>query len=139
MTLLAGVSLFVAASIVSVPTPPGVASTDVTAHHGSIYQTGNDGQTTQGFLEIDNAGPADVLTRTTCAIADITNLVDASGHRISRLPIPARGNVVLAPGRAHLILQNLHFSVAYGGIIPCSLTFATAGTVSVFLYATPVP
>lgn len=139
MSLLSPIGIFLAASVISVPTPPGVPSTDVTAHHGSVYQTGNDGKTTQGFLEIDNAGPADELTGAVCPIADDTSLVDANGQKVSDLPIPARQKFVLSPSGAHLILQNLHFSVQYGGIIPCSLTFSGAGTVSIFLYATPAP
>jgi copper(I)-binding protein len=139
MTLLSLIGFVLAASVISVPTPPGVPSTDVTAHHGSVYQTGNDGKMTQGFLEIDNAGPADELTGVICPIADDTSVVGTDGQPVAELAIPARRNVVLAPSGAHLVLKNLHFSVQYGGIIPCSLTFAGAGTVSVFLYATPVP
>jgi len=139
MSLLVPIGVFLAASVVSVPTPPGVPSTDVTAHHGSVYQTGNDDKATQGFLEIDNAGPVDELTGAVCPIADTTTLVGADGQPVSDLVIPARQKLVLAPSGAHLVLQNLHFSVQYGGIIPCSLTFSGAGTVSVFLYATPAP
>jgi copper(I)-binding protein len=137
--MLTGIVVLLAASVVAVPTPPGVPSTDVTAHHGSVYQTGNNAQTTQGFLEIDNSGAADELTGAKCSIADTTSLVDASGAPVSNLPIPAQQNVRLTADGTHLILQNLHFSVQYGGIIPCSLSFAQAGTVSVFLYATPAP
>jgi copper(I)-binding protein len=139
MSLLTGFVALLAASVVSVPTPPGVPSTEVTAHHGSVYQTGNDAQTTQGFLEIDNLGAADELTGATCPIADTTSLVGADGQPIENLPIPAKQDVRLTPGGTHLMLQSLHFSVQYGGIIPCSLTFAQAGTVSVFLYAKPAP
>lgn len=139
MSVMAGIEMFVAASIIAVPTPPGVPSTDVTAHHGSVYQTSNGGNVTQGFLEIDNTGGADELIGATCPIADDTSLVGPDGQAVPNLTIPARQTVVLAPGSAHLALQNLHFSVQYGGIVPCSLTFAGAGTVSVFLYATPAP
>jgi copper(I)-binding protein len=139
MSLLSGFGVFLAASVISVPTPPGVPSTDVTAHHGSVYQTGNDGKVTQGFLEIDNSGSADELTGAICPIADNTNIVGPDGQPVSALSIPARQNVLLSPSGAHLMLQNLHFSVQYGGIIPCNLTFTGAGTVSVFLYATPAP
>jgi copper(I)-binding protein len=139
MSPIAGIGIFLAASVISVPTPPGVPSTDVTAHHGSVYQTTSDGKVTQGFLEIDNTGAADELTGAACPIADNTSLVGDDGETVLNLTIPARQSVVLKPGGAHLMLQGLHFSVQYGGIIPCSLTFAGAGTVSVFLYATPAP
>lgn len=139
MSGLAAIGMLVAASVISVPTPPGVPSTDVTAHHGSVYQTSSDAKTTEGFLEIDNVGSADTLTAADCPNADSTSLVAASGQSISTMPIPAQQNLILRPDGPHLLLQNLHFPVQYGTIIPCSLTFATAGTVSVFLYATPAP
>jgi len=135
----AGIAMFMAASVIAVPTPPGLPSTDVTAHRGSVYQTDSDGKATQGFLEIDNTGAADELTGAVCPNADNTSLVGADGRTVSSLPIPARRNIVLAPGGVHLTLQNLHFPVQYGSIVPCSLTFAAAGTVSVFLYAKPAP
>jgi copper(I)-binding protein len=134
-----GLVLFLAASLISVPTPPGVPSTEVTAHHGTIYQTQDAGSPTQGFLEIDNVGDADELTGVSCPLADDTTLVDSQGDEIHNLSIPAKQDVKLTAGGAHLLLQKTHFSVAYGGIVPCSLTFANAGSVSVFLYAIPAP
>ncbi len=132
-------SLLLAASIVSVPTPPGVPSVDITAHHGTIYQTSNSGIPTQGFIEIDNAGAADTLTAANCPLADATNLVDADGKTLTSIDIPAHGKTNLAAGADHIALLSPHFSVVYGAIVPCSLTFTTAGTISVFLYAVAPP
>lgn len=134
-----GPVFFLAASLIAVPTPPGVPSTDVTAHHGTVYQTQDAGTATQGFLEIDNVGDADALTGVTCPLADDTSLVDPHGDKIQNLPIPARQDVKLTADGPHIVLQKTHFSVAYGGIVPCSLTFEYAGNVSVFLYAIPAP
>jgi copper(I)-binding protein len=139
MSFLSGLASVLAASVVSVPTPPGLPSTDVTAHHGTVYQTSDAGTPTQGFLEIQNVGAADQLTGANCPIADATSLVGPDGKPIESVAIPARQDVFLTANGPHLLLQNTHFSVQYGGIIPCSLTFASAGTVSVFLYATPAP
>jgi copper(I)-binding protein len=136
MPLLA---LFLGASLIAVPTPPGVPSTDVTAHHGTIYQTQDAGTATQGFLEIDNVGDADELTGVACPLADDTSLVDSHGDEIHNLTIPARQDIKLTADGPHILLQKTHFSVAYGGIVPCSLTFTNAGNVSVFLYAIPAP
>jgi len=139
MTAFYGAAVLLAASIVSVPTPPGVPSMDVTAHHGSVLQTSKAGYPTEGFVEIQNAGTADTLTGATCPIADTTTIVDSSGNTIANLAIPAGRTTVLAANGPHLLLQSTHFSVQFGGIIPCSLSFANAGTVSVFLYARPAP
>jgi len=139
MTIIFALALFLAASIVSVPTPPGVPSIEVTAHNGTVFQTSKAGDPTQGFVEIQNAGAADTLNAVECPIADTTSLVDGSGKTVSSLTIPGGQTTVLTPNGPHLLLLSTHFSVQYGGMIPCSLTFANAGTVSVFLYATPAP
>ena len=139
MTAFLTTAILLAASIVSVPTPPGVPSMDVTAHQGKVFQTSKAGDSTQGFVEIQNAGSADTLNAVECPIADSTSVVDGSGKSIPSLPIPAGQTTVLSQSGPHLLLQSTHFSVQYGGMIPCSLTFANAGTVSVFLYATPAP
>jgi len=139
MTAFFALALVLAASIVSVPTPPGVPSIAITAHHGTVFQTSKAGDPTDGFVDIQNTGAADTLNAVECPIADTTSLVDGNGKTLDSLPIPAGQTTVLAPNGAHLLLQSTHFSVQYGGMIPCSLSFANAGTVSVFLYATPAP
>jgi copper(I)-binding protein len=138
-SLLAWPAFFLATSMVAVPTPPGSPSTDIAAHHGAVYQTRNAGDPTQGFVDIVNTGAADQLTAATCPLADDTTIVDANNKPITNVPIPANQTIALTPAGPHLLLQNTHFSVDYGAIIPCSLTFTTAGTISVFLYAKPAP
>ncbi len=132
-------ALLLATSVISVPTPPGLPSTDVTAHHGTIYQTAKAGDATQGFIEITNTGAADTLTGADCPLADTTSLADAGGKTIKDVVIPAHATVTLAAGQSHIVLMATHFSVVYGAIVPCSLIFANAGTVSVFLYAVAAP
>jgi copper(I)-binding protein len=132
-------ALFLATSMVAVPTPPGSPSTDIAAHHGVIYQTSRAGAPTQGFADIINSGPADQLTAATCPLADATTIVDANNKSLETLTIPANQTLSLTANGPHLLLQNTHFSVDFGAIVPCSLTFTTAGTISVFLYAKPGP
>ncbi len=131
--------LLLATSVISVPTPPGLPSTDVTAHHGTIYQTKKAGDPTQGFIDIVNTGAADTLTAANCPLADTTNLVDGNGKPVASVAIPAHATVTLAGGKTHIELLATHFSVVFGAIVPCSLTFTEAGTVSVFLYAVTAP
>lgn len=131
--------LLLATSVISVPTPPGVPSIDITAHHGTVYQTAKDGAATQGFIQIINTGAADTLTKADCPLADTTSLVDAKGNPLAHIAIPAHTTIELAAGDAHISLVSTHFSVVYGAIVPCSLTFTDAGTISVYLYAVPAP
>ncbi len=119
-----------------------VADTPVTtivAHHGSVYQTDKPGDVTEGFLEIDNTGPADTLVAANCPIADTTQIIGPDGKPLTSVAIPALQNVTLTAKGPHLLLQGTHFSVQYGSIVPCSVTFTNAGTLSIFLYATPKP
>jgi copper(I)-binding protein len=132
-------AVLLAASLVSVPEPPGLPSLAISVHGETIYQTAKAGDPTQGFLQITNTGPADTLTQADCPIADFTSIVGADGQKLASVAVPAAGSLGLVPGGPHLLLQSTHFSVQYGGLIPCSLTFANAGTVSIFLEATPAP
>ncbi len=135
-SLLAGALL--AATVIATPTTsiPGLT---IIAHHGAIYQTDKAGDPTQGFMEIDNTGATDALVNASCPIADTTTIVGPDGKPLGNLAIPAGQNVMLRPNGPHLLLQATHFSVLYGGIIPCSLTFSKAGTMSIFLYAEKAP
>jgi len=127
-----------ATTIVTTPAAnlPGL---NITAHHGAVYQTAKAGDPTEGFLEIDNTGGPDSLLAASCPVADTTSIVGQDGNPLAALPIPAGKQVLLRAAGPHLLLQATHFSVQYGGIIPCSLTFRKAGTMSIFLYATKGP
>jgi copper(I)-binding protein len=129
--------LLLAASV----TPAAAATpiTTIVAHHGSVYQTDKPGDPTEGFLQVDNTGPADTLVAANCPIADSTQIIGPDGKPITSVPIPALKNVSLTTNGPHLLLQGTHFSVQYGSIIPCSVTFTNAGTLSIFLYAVPKP
>jgi copper(I)-binding protein len=70
-----------------------------------------------------------------CPIADTTSLIDAGGTSLNNLDVAAGASVVLAPKGVHLHLQNLHFQVFRGSVIPCMLTFRTFGQIEVMLYA----
>jgi len=112
---------------------------NIIAHHGTVYQTSKAGDPTEGFLEIDNTGGPDTLMQASCPVADTTSIVGADGKALGALAIPAARDLLLRPNGPHLLLQATHFSVQYGGIIPCSLTFSKAGTMSIFLYAETGP
>jgi copper(I)-binding protein len=116
------------------------AASDISVDHGAIWQTVTAGDTTQGFIEIHNAGSdADVLTAWDCSIADTTTLVDAKGKPLASLTIPAGKTVTLAPTGPHLLLKSTHYTVDYGSNVPCSLTFQEAGLIGGYLDAVPAP
>jgi len=118
----------------------GQPTGDVTLDHGSVWQTKKVGATTQGFLEVHNSGAADdVLTAWDCPIAGETDLVDAAGKPLQSLTIPAGKTVSLAQNGPHLVLQNLHYTVDFGSVLPCAFTFENAGYLGGFLNEVPAP
>ena len=121
---------------------PGMAlaGMGVTLDHGSVWQTNKVGDSTQGFLEIHNAGDAvDVLTGWDCSIADSTLLVGADGKKLTSLAIPAGQTVTLTENGPHLLLQETHYTVDYGSVVPCAFTFQEAGDIGGYLNAAPAP
>ncbi|MDE8348974.1 MAG: copper chaperone PCu(A)C [Acidocella sp.] len=131
--------LALAAAVISFAAPPGASSVSITVQHGKIYQTAKAGDPTQGFLQIHNSGDADTLTAANCPLADTTSLVGPGHQPIINLAIPANSDVALAANGPHLQLTGTHFPIQFGAIIPCSLTFKSAGVISVFLFAVPAP
>jgi copper(I)-binding protein len=116
------------------------AAVGMSADHGAVWQTAKIGATTQGFLQIHNSGTSpDVLTGWGCPVADTTTLVGSDGKALTSLTIPAGQSVSLAENGPHLLLQGTHFTVDYGSLVPCSLTFQNAGDISVYLNAVPAP
>jgi len=134
--LKSAVLLAVAISPAAAATSP---TTTIVAHHGTVYQTDKPGDETEGFFEVDNTGAADTLVAVNCPIADTTQIIGTDSKPINSVAIPALQNVSLTASGPHLLLQGTHFSVQYGSIVPCSVTFTNAGTLSIFLYAMPKP
>ena len=94
---------------------------------------------TAGYLTIRNRGSRpDRLLSASCACA---TRVELHTHRLERgvarmakvaaIMTPARGQVVLAPGGAHLMFVGLRAPVVDGGDLPVTLVFERAGAVTV--------
>ncbi len=112
----------------------------ITAHHGKIYETREAGQTTQGFLEIDNSlATPDRLTGVNCPVAGSTIMVSKDGAPIRGLALAAGEHLLLSANGPHFLLQSTRFTIDTGGSIPCSLTFQNAGEIQIYLYPIPAP
>jgi len=128
-----------AASVLVIPST-ALAAINITADNGTVWQTSKTGDTTQGFLQIHNTGDtADMLTAWDCPIADTTTLAGGDGKPLQSLTIPPGQTVTLASGGPHLMLLNTHFTVEFGSLVPCALTFQNAGQIGVYLNAVPAP
>ena len=112
----------------------------IVTHHGKIYETTQIGDPTEGFMTIDNrSNTEDTLIGQSCSIADTTTLVGADGKPADKIDIAPGKLATLAANGLHLALQNTHFRIFRGSVIPCTLTFQKAGQLQVLLVATKPP
>ncbi|MEY9941704.1 copper chaperone PCu(A)C [Streptacidiphilus sp. MAP5-3] len=85
------------------------------------------------YLTLRNGGgTADRLIDITTPWAATAQLVDASGHVLPWLTVPADGSLTLSPGGTHVELTALRRTPALHDTIQLDLTFATSGTVHVW-------
>lgn len=63
---------------------------------------------------------------------------DGSMSPLADLAIPARGEVSLAPGHNHLMLENPTFAFKIGQEVTATLTFARAGSVTIDVPVVPL-
>ncbi|WP_294251405.1 copper chaperone PCu(A)C [uncultured Sphingomonas sp.] len=100
-----------------------------------------------GFLVVTNKGrAADQLVDVASPVADKVELhtmsMDGGIMRMrpvtGGLPIPAGGTLTLAPGGYHVMLIGLKAPLTLGTMVPLTLRFARAGTITVQLKVEPV-
>jgi copper(I)-binding protein len=111
--------------------PPAAGESEISA--------GKDAQLT---LSIVNPGTSpDTLKGVTTAVAAATKLVDASGHEVSSVEVPAAG--AAEAGEFGVVLMGLTKALRPGMYTEVTFTFADSGrlkvNVPVKLYGEPVP
>jgi copper(I)-binding protein len=138
--LFAFALLFLAPSMAGAQTPGDPDRGAIATTSGVIYMTKAAGDPTVGYFNIVNTGTeTDTLSAATCLIADTTTLIGADGKALSKLAVPAGQTVSLSARGPHLALRGTHFVIGKIGTVPCTLTFANAGAIQVFLYAAAPP
>lgn len=122
------------------PAFPAYADAVLKLDHGTVWQTMQDGQTTQGFLQIHNSGDSpDRLTAVNCTIAASTVLVDAAGKPLADLVIPPGQTVTLSADGPHLLINDARYQVKPDGILPCAFSFSQSGSLIGYLNAVAPP
>jgi len=115
---------------------------DLLISGASSRETPIAGGTGPGFMTIRNTGASDdrLLSASSPAVAtvEIHEMSMAGGQMTMRalpdgLPIPAGGQVDLAPGGLHLMLIGVREPLAAGQTLPVELRFEKAGAVTVSL------
>ncbi|MFJ8541731.1 copper chaperone PCu(A)C [Streptomyces sp. NPDC093586] len=93
-----------------------------------------------GFLTIANKGDAeDELTSVTSAAGEVTvhETVGGTMKRVDRLPVPARGELVLESGGNHLMFEKLTHRPEQGETVSVELHFAHSDPVTVEMPVKP--
>lgn len=96
------------------------------------------------FMEIENTGPADLLTGGRSDIASAVTVVGLTieGDEISTAPVGPidvpRGETELDPGGLALALSDLRGPLAVGSEMEMALTFERAGDVVIHVEVEPV-
>lgn len=107
---------------------------NIRVDHGAVWKTTDKQTNTEGFIQIHNDGTTDdALISVSCPNAARTQLLAANGSALKTLLIPAGHTVTLAPGGMLLRLDNLHYPVERGSIMPCAFVFEQAGQIGGFL------
>lgn len=95
-----------------------------------------------GYMTFENLGPDDdrLIAATSPAApavsmhrTEVTDGIASMRPQPDGIVVPAGGSVRLEPGGYHLMLEQLKKPLALGEAVPVSLTFATAGSVTVEL------
>lgn len=98
------------------PAPP----TDAAAAYFTVRN--NTGTPDQLLAVVSGAGATSVLH------ADIGNTMI---EQTDGMPVPAHGSLVLATGKAHVMIEQLYGPLVPGQSVNLALTFADAGTINI--------
>lgn len=139
---IAGAALLLAAGLAGFNAPAALAH-DYTFGALSIghpWARASAGPARNGaaFLVIENAGPADRLLSVS---AEVSERVELHTHlmegdvmkmrRVDAVEVPGQGTAALRPGGLHIMLMGLKQPLQEGERFPLTLTFETAGEVTV--------
>ena len=108
--------------------PPRLTVTAAAASPGAI------GDMTAVYLVVENTGGADTVRSADSDAAAAVTLHDtevadgaASMIDVDRLTVPARGELVLAPGGRHLMLHHLFAPLVPGDVVRVTVQFERSG------------
>lgn len=101
-------------------------------------RTGQPGQVSAAYMEIENKGAADKLVSANCDCAKATELHDVKMTdgamkmvQVQAMDVPAKGELKLKPGAYHIMLIGLNRALVAGEKLPIKLKFENAGEVTV--------
>lgn len=134
--------LAVAAALITVAAVAALARAaepEVGLSNAWVRPTLGAGRTTAAYVTITNAGTAaDRLTAADTPGAGSVEIHTAGMkdgvmrmRRVEGLDIPAGDTVTMAPGGYHIMIIDVEEPVQSGSVVPLTLTFETAGSITV--------
>jgi copper(I)-binding protein len=109
---------------------PQPASPDVAAAYITITNNGTKPDT---ITKVTTSVTTNVMAMTETSSGGVGSMTD-----LPAVTIPAHRSVAFTPGHAHLMLQNPTQTLKKGDTVNMTITFATAGTVTLILPVVPV-
>ncbi len=130
--------VLLALSLLALPAAGAAAAKDVSVAAPQVRASLGRAPNTAAYAVVRNAGARpDQLVSASCSCAARVELhthrMDGGVGRMTRVPalvVPARGQLALAPGRAHLMLIGLKRPLRDGEGQALTLVFERAGAVS---------
>ena len=130
--------LLAALLLIAAPEAAAAATKDVTLMHPQVRASLGRAPNTAAYVVVRNAGARpDRLVSASCACAARVELHTHQSQggvarmtRVAALAVPARGEAVLAPGGAHLMLIGLKRPLREGERQTLTLVFERAGAVT---------
>jgi periplasmic copper chaperone A len=114
----------------------GTAAAPIVVGGGYVRESVNGINAAAYFTIYNTTGTADVLTAVSSGAGASTTLhsYDANGAMVgvaTGLIIPAHGSVAMAPGKVHVMIEQLYGPLKPGQTVNFELTFGNAGLVVV--------
>lgn len=139
---LAGAALLVAAAVAGFNAPSALARDyklgGLSIAHPWARASAGPARNGAAFLAIENAGGADrliAISGEVCERAELhTHMMEGEimkMRRVQSVEVPAKGSAALQPGGFHIMLVGLKHPLQEGERFPLTLTFETAGEITV--------
>lgn len=117
---------------------PNAALPGIQVDTGWVRPTHQHGATAPAFFTIRNTGiTADTLISATCPIAHRTVMLGGAGNPIGGIPIKAGQTLHLKAPGPHIVLEDMRFRLYPRALIPCSVSFLSAGSRMLYLKVRP--
>lgn len=117
---------------------PNATLPGIQVDHGWTRPTRIKGKAAPAFFTIRNTGiTPDTLISATCPIAEHTVMLGGAGNPIGAIPVKPGETLHLDLTGPHIVLEDMHFRLFPNAVVPCTVSFLSAGQLMVYLKVRP--